>query len=159
MGKQIAEFIINGEPHEVILEPHLTLIEVIRDKLGLTGTKHSCSTGLCGACTVIIDGNAVNSCLILAVTVKNKNILTVEGLADDNALHPLQEAFIHHGAVQCGFCTPGMLMSAKSLLDKKPSPTEDDVRIALSGNLCRCTGYVKIVDAVLDVADKMRQGD
>ena len=155
--KHIAEFIINGESHEVILEPHLTLVEVIRDKLGLTGTKHSCSTGLCGACTVIIDGNPVNSCLILAVTVKNKNILTVEGLAEGNTLHPVQEAFIHHGAVQCGFCTPGMLMSAKALLDKKPDPEEEDVKIALSGNLCRCTGYVKVIDAVMDVADQMKQ--
>ena len=158
MQKEIATFVVNGKPHEVIIEPNTTLIEVLRDKLGLTGTKHSCSTGICGACTVLIEGKPVCSCLILAVTARNKEIVTVEGLADGNRLHPLQESFIGQGAIQCGFCTPGMLLSAKALLDKNPDPTREEVQLALSGNLCRCTGYIKIVDAVLAGARKMREG-
>jgi len=158
MDKQIAEFIINGEHHDVVITPGLTLVAVIRDKLGFTGTKHSCSTGICGACTVLLNGKPVNSCIVLAVTARNKEIMTVEGLAARTELHPIQKSFIDHGAVQCGYCTPGMLMSAKSLLDKNPNPTKEEVTVALSGNLCRCTGYVKIVDAVLAVAEAAKKG-
>jgi len=131
---------------------------VLRDQLGLTGTKYACGTGDCGACTVLVDGKPVFSCLTLAVTAKGKNILTVEGLAEGTTLHPIQQAFIDHGAVQCGFCTPGMILSAKALLDENLNPARDEIKTALAGNLCRCTGYVKIVDAVLAAAETMREG-
>ncbi len=143
---------VNGETHEVAVEPRKTLLDVIRDDLGLTGTKKGCDQGGCGTCTVIFDGKAVNSCLVLAVEAEGKDVLTIEGLAKGAKLHPIQEAFINHGAIQCGFCTPGMIMSAKVLLDKNPNPTEKEVRDAIGGNLCRCTGYVKIVEAILAVA-------
>lgn len=157
--KELIELTINGEPSEVYVQPWKTLLQVLRDELGLTGTKEGCGTGHCGGCTVLVDGKAVKSCLILAPEIKGKNILTIEGLANTGKLHPLQQAFIDHFAVQCGFCTPGMIMTAKALLDENPNPTRQEVREALAGNLCRCTGYVKIIDAVLVAAEKMRKGE
>ena len=158
MRKEIANFVVNGKPYEVIIEPHMLLIDVLRDKLGLTGTKYACGTGDCGACTVLVEGKPVLSCLTLAVTARDKNILTIEGLAEGTTLHPIQQAFIDNGAVQCGYCTPGMILTAKALLDSNPDPTREEVGTALAGNLCRCTGYVKIVDAVLAAAETMREG-
>ncbi len=155
MKKEIAEFIINGSACEVIIEPQMTLLDVLRDELGLTGTKYACGTGDCGACTVLIEGKPVLACLTLAARVKGKSILTIEGLADGATLHPIQKAFIEYGAIQCGFCTPGMLLSAAALLEKRPNPAREEVMLALSGNLCRCTGYVKIIDAVLAAAEWM----
>ena len=156
--KQIANFIVNGKSYEIAIEPHMLLVEVLRDELGLTGTKHSCGIGHCGACTVLIDGVPTLSCLTPAITVKGKNITTIEGLAEGTTLHPIQKAFIDYGAIQCGYCTPGMIMSTKALLDRNPNPTREEVKQALSGNLCRCTGYVKIVDAVLAAAETMKKG-
>lgn len=156
--RQITSFIVNGKSHELAIDPHILLVEVLRDELGLTGTKHSCGIGHCGACTVLIDGTPTLSCLALALTVRGKNIVTIEGLAKGTTLHPIQQAFIDYGAIQCGYCTPGMILSAKALLDKNPSPTRGEVKQALSGNLCRCTGYVKIVDAVLAAAEAMKKG-
>lgn len=147
---------VNGEMYEVSVKPNETLLDVIRYKLELTGTKKGCDTGQCGSCTVLLDGKPVNSCLILALEAHGKEILTIEGLAKNGQLHPLQEAFIQEGAVQCGYCTPGMLLSAKALLDENPTPTEEEVKEAIAGNLCRCTGYVKIVTAILAGAEKMR---
>lgn len=158
MDKQTARFVVNGKPFETVVEPHITLVEVLRDKLGLTGTKCSCGAAECGACTVLIDGKPILSCCTLAITARDKTILTIEGLAEGNTLHPIQQAFIDHGAVQCGFCTSGMIMTAKALLDENPNPTREEVKEALAGNLCRCTGYVKIVDAVLAAAEAMSQG-
>ena len=136
----------------------MLLIDVLRDEMGLTGTKYACGAGDCGSCTVLIDGKPSFSCLTLAVTAKGKNILTIEGMADGIELHPIQQAFVEKGAVQCGFCTPGMVLSTKALLDENSEPTRDDVKTALAGNLCRCTGYVKIVDAVEVAAGIMREG-
>jgi carbon-monoxide dehydrogenase small subunit len=150
--KQVIELNVNGEVLEVVVEPRTTLLHVLREDLGLTGTKESCSAGDCGACTVLMDGKPVASCLTLAIEAPGKKILTIEGLEQQGGLHPIQQAFIDHYAVQCGFCTPGMILSAKALLDKNPHPTEEEVREAISGNLCRCTGYVKIVEAILAVA-------
>jgi carbon-monoxide dehydrogenase small subunit len=158
MAEQKAKFMVNGRSYEVRIEPHMTLVEVLRDKLDITGTKISCGAGECGACTVLIDGKPMLSCLTLAMTAREKNILTIEGLAKGNNLHPIQKAFIEHGAIQCGFCTPGMILATKALLDENPNPTREEVKKALAGNLCRCTGYVKIVDAVLAAAEKMRKG-
>jgi len=143
---------VNGVIYEVYVEPWKSLLEVLREEIGLTGAKAGCEEGKCGACTVLINGKAVNSCLILAPQAQGMEITTIEGLETADGLHPLQQAFVDHFAAQCGFCTPGMILSAKALLDKNPNPTEEEVRIALSGNLCRCTGYVKIVEAVLSVA-------
>jgi aerobic-type carbon monoxide dehydrogenase small subunit (CoxS/CutS family) len=158
MAKEIATFTVNGQKRDVILEPHMLLVDILRDQLGLTGTKYACGAGDCGACTVLIDGKPCFSCLTLAITAKGQTIVTIEGIADGNQLDPLQQAFVEQGAVQCGFCTPGMILSAKALLDENPDPTRDDIRIALAGNLCRCTGYVKIVDAVEAAAAAMRDG-
>jgi len=152
--KQIMVLNVNDEFYEVAVEPHRTLLEVLRDTLGLTGTKKGCDEGECGACTVLIDGEAVLSCLLLAVEAQGKRITTIEGLAKDGQLHPLQQAFIDHGAIQCGFCTPGVILSAKALLDRNPKPTEAEVRAAIAGNLCRCTGYVKSVEAILAASEK-----
>jgi carbon-monoxide dehydrogenase small subunit len=151
--KKLIQLKINGETAEVVVEPKTTLLHVLREDLGLTGTKEGCGIGDCGACTVLLDGKPVASCLTLAVEVRDREVLTIEGLSKDGELHPLQRAFIDHFAVQCGFCTPGMILSAKALLDKNPHPVEEEVRQALSGNLCRCTGYVKIVEAVLAAAE------
>ena len=151
------QFTINGEQVEIDVEPRETLLQVIRDKLNLMGTKEACGMGECGACTVLMDGKPVYSCLILAMEAEGKDILTVEGLAEGEKLHPLQEAFRDYGAVQCGFCTPGMLLTAKALLDENSQPTEKEVRTAIAGNICRCTGYVKIVEAVLAAAERIRR--
>ncbi|RLC71373.1 MAG: (2Fe-2S)-binding protein [Chloroflexi bacterium] len=148
---------VNGEDYELYIEPHRLLLEVLREDLQLTGTKFGCSSGMCGACTVLLNGKAVKSCLVLALQAQGKEILTVEGLAKNGELDPLQKAFIDHGAIQCGYCTPGMLMTAKALLLENPSPSEDQVREALVGNLCRCTGYSKIVEAVLAAAEAIKQ--
>lgn len=155
--KQMIELKVNGELYALMVEPNRTLLEVLREDLGLTGAKKSCDKGTCGSCTVFLDGKPVPSCLVLAIEARGKDILTIEGLAVNGKLHPLQEAFIKHYAFQCGFCTPGMILAAKALLDENPEPTEEDVRKAISGNLCRCTGYVKIVDAVLAAAETMRK--
>jgi carbon-monoxide dehydrogenase small subunit len=146
--------IVNGDPVRIAVPARRTLLELLRYDLGLTGSKQGCDAGDCGTCTVLVDGQPVLACLMLAVAVDGHRIETVESLARGTALHPLQAAFVRHGAAQCGFCTPGMLMTAKALLDEIPRPDPDQVRAALSGNLCRCTGYTKIVDAVLDAGDE-----
>jgi len=151
--KQLLRFRVNGEDYEVFIEPWKSLADVLRDELNLTGVKIGCNEGQCGSCTVLIDGKPVKSCLVLAPMVNGKEILTIEGLAKDGRLHPLQKAFIKHFAVQCGFCTPGFILAAKGLLDENPDPTEEEVRKWLAGNLCRCTGYVKIIEAVLAAAE------
>ena len=147
---------VNGQPYEVAVEPWMTLAQLLRDELGLTGVKVSCNSGSCGSCTVLMDGMAVRSCLVLAPQAKGKEILTIEGLATAEGLHPLQETFIEHFAVQCGFCTGGMILTAKSILDENPEATEEDIKSAMSGNLCRCTGYVKIIEAIIAGKEKMR---
>ena len=152
--KRILQLHVNGETYEVLTEIHKTLLEVLREDLGLTGTKRGCDLGACGACTVLIDGKPHLSCLTLAADVQGKEVLTIEGLSQDGDLHPLQEAFVKKGAIQCGFCTPGMILTAKAFLDEQPHPSEEEVKRAISGNLCRCTGYVKIVEAILSVAEK-----
>ncbi len=149
---------INGERHEVLTEPHRTLLDVLRTDLGLTGTKENCLEAECGVCTVLLDGRAVNSCIVLAAQCQGREVLTIEGLGRDGRLHPLQRAFIDYGAVQCGYCIPGMILSAKAYLDEHPEPTEAEVREALAGNLCRCTGYQKITEAVLAAARELVQG-
>jgi aerobic carbon-monoxide dehydrogenase small subunit len=148
-------FQVNQIPHQLWVGPSATLLEVLRQDLGLKGTKRGCDQGHCGACTVIMDGKAVNACTVLAVQADGKKITTIEGLSTGDRLHPLQEAFMEEGAVQCGFCTPGMILSAKALLDETKQPSEEEIREALSGNLCRCTGYVKIVKAVRKAAQTM----
>jgi len=147
--KRLIELNVNGESHEVAVEPNRTLLKVLREELGLTGTKQGCDDGACGCCTVLMDGRPVLSCLVLAIDAQGKEILSVEGMAQDNQLHPLQDAFIQHGAIQCGFCTPGMLLSAKALLEDNPEPTKEEVKRGMAGNLCRCTGYIKITEAIL----------
>ncbi len=156
--KQLVSLQVNGERHELYVPVHKTLLEVLREELGLTGTKHGCELGECGACTVLVDGEPILSCLTLPVEVQGRDITTVEGLASQGVPHPLQVAFAELNAAQCGYCTPGMLMSAKALLDRTPDPSPDEVREALAGNLCRCTGYVKIVEAVR-LAARRQQGD
>ncbi|MDT8377304.1 MAG: (2Fe-2S)-binding protein [Desulfotignum sp.] len=146
--KKLIQMTINDQIYEVAVEPNKTLADLIRYDLGLTGTKKGCDTGDCGACTVILNGDPVNSCLVLAVQADNAVIETIEGLSTDDGLHPLQQAFVEKGAIQCGFCTPGMILSAKNLLDKNPAPTEEEIREGISGNLCRCTGYQKIFEAI-----------
>ena len=146
------KFVLNGKPIELEVEPELLFVDLLRERLGLTGTKVGCGEGDCGACTVLVDGKNVNSCLMLAVKADGHDIVTVEGLGDYDKLHPLQEAFIAEGAVQCGFCTPGMLLSAKSLLDVNPHPKREEISRHISGNHCRCTGYTKIVNAIEKVA-------
>ena len=152
--KKTIQLSINHRTYTVEVEPHWTLLDMLRNELGILGTKRGCDKGDCGTCTVLVNGRPVNACLYLAVRANRKKILTVEGLETDEGLHPLQKAFLKKGAVQCGFCTPGMLMAAVSLLDANPTPTEEEVRWAISGNLCRCTGYQHIVDAVLSAAEK-----
>ena len=153
--KIIVQTRINGEETEFLCEPRQSLLEVLREDLGLTGTKEGCSNGNCGACSVQIDGVLVDSCLVLAVETEGKNITTIEGVAGPQQLHPLQQKFLEHAALQCGICTPGFIIAAKALLEKNPKPTEHQVRYWLAGNLCRCTGYDKIVRAVLDAAGTM----
>jgi carbon-monoxide dehydrogenase small subunit len=150
--KQLLKLKVNEEDYEVFVEPWKSLADVLRDELNLTGVKIGCNEGQCGSCTVLMAGKPVKSCLVLAPKAQGKEIVTVEGLAKAGKLHPLQESFIRHFAVQCGFCTPGFILTAKGLLDENPCPTEEEVRKGLAGNLCRCTGYVKIIDAVLAAA-------
>ncbi len=149
---------VNGKSYNLSVEAHRTLVEVLRETLGFTGTKKSCNEGECGACTVLMDGKPVASCLVLAVAAQGKEITTIEGLNEGEKLHPVQEAFVKHAAIQCGFCTPGMVLAAKALLDENPEPTAKEVRRAISGNLCRCTGYQQIVDAVMAAAAAMKTG-
>ena len=157
--KRVIHLRINGVEEEVYIEPWWSLGYVLREELSLTGTKIGCGTGNCGSCTVLVDGKALKSCLYLAMKARKKEIITIEGLRGENGgLHPLQEAFIDHFAVQCGYCTPGMIMGAKAMLDENLSPTEDQVRKQLSGHLCRCTGYAKIVKAILAASEKLRRG-
>ncbi len=146
--KQEMTFNVNGERHIVHVDIRRTLLEVLRETLGLTGTKEMCNKGDCGGCTVIMDGRPVLSCLTLAIEAQGKKIITIEGLANGYELHPIQQAFVEHGAIQCGYCTPGFIMSAKALLDKNPHPTEDEIKEGIANNLCRCTGYVQIVEAI-----------
>ena len=155
--KQMITLLVNGESHEVIIEPRTTLLEVLREQLGLTGAKESCNTGDCGACTVLMEGHAVLACLVLAVRAQGKEIETIEGISDGGELHPLQRAFIAKGAVQCGYCTPGMILSAKAFLEKVPKPSLFMVQKALEGNLCRCTGYNEIIEAVLEAGDALEK--
>ena len=153
MTKMLVTFQVNGDKREVYVQPGDTLLDVIREELSLTGSKKGCGTGECGACTVIMNGKAVPSCLVLVASVEGANIVTIEGLSKNGRLHPLQKAFIDHIATQCGFCTPGFILSAKAYLDENPYPTREEVEEALLGNLCRCTGYKKIVDAVMSVVE------
>jgi carbon-monoxide dehydrogenase small subunit len=154
--KQLIKLKVNGEVYEVAAEPWRTLLEVIRETVGLTGTKKGCDEGDCGACTVLLDGKAVNSCLVLAIEAQGKDITTIEGLAEGDKLHPIQSAFVKNGGLQCGFCTPGMILNAKAFLDKNPTPTEEEIKFAIGGNLCRCTGYVKIVKSIQAAAEEMK---
>ena len=155
-GKATIRFEVNGEPAEVAFAPHKTLLEVLREDLGLTGTKHGCELGECGTCTVLLDGQPVLSCLVLGQACEKRSVKTVEGMAQGPELHPLQRAFADLGAAQCGYCTPGILLAAKALLDAEPKPTRDQIKDALAGNLCRCTGYLKIYEAVELAAAWMR---
>jgi len=155
--KQLMKFNVNGVNYEEEIDHRRTLLELLRENLGLLGTHKGCDEGQCGACTVLVDGKAVNSCLVLAASVQGKQITTIEGLAEGEKLHPVQEAFVESGAIQCGFCSPGMIMVTKAFLDKHPTPTEEDVKRAISGNLCRCTGYFQIIEAVMKASEKMRK--
>lgn len=150
-------FTVNGIRHEIDVEPHEILLDVVRNRLGLTGTKKSCDVQVCGTCTVLLDGRPVSSCTLLAIEARDREILTIEGLAQDGKLHPLQQAFIEYGGLQCGFCTPGMILTAKTLLEENANPTEEDIIQFMQGNLCRCTGYKKIVESIMGAAKKMRQ--
>ena len=153
MAKQVFSLRINDREYELFTEPNLTLLEVVRDELRLTGAKEGCGTGDCGACTMIVDGRAVTSCLMLAPDAAGRSVRTIEGLAADGTLHPLQQAFIDHGSVQCGFCIPGMIMAGVALLERNPQPTREEIRRGVAGNLCRCTGYRKIIEAIESVAN------
>ncbi len=155
MSKQTIHIKINGQPQEVAVEPPWTLLETVREQLALTGSKEGCGTGDCGACSMIVDGKLITSCLMLAPEADGSEVLTIEGLARDGDLHPVQQSFIEAGGVQCGFCTPGMIMATKALLDRNSRPTLEDVRLGLAGNLCRCTGYAKIYEAVLAAAERI----
>jgi carbon-monoxide dehydrogenase small subunit len=150
------KFILNGKRYKLRVKPWQTLLELIREDLNLTGTKEGCGQGECGSCTVIMNGKTVNSCLVPAVEADGQEILTIEGLSDNDRLHPIQEAFVSHSGMQCGFCTPGMIMSAKALLDGNPDPTEAEIRESISGNFCRCTGYTKIIESISAAADLMK---
>ncbi len=147
---------INGETEQVVVPSNITLMQMLRDKLALTGTKNGCNAGECGACTVLLNGEPVNSCMVLAVECDGMQVITVEGLVKDGVLDPVQQTIMEHGGVQCGFCTPGILISARALIDRNANPSDDDIREALVGNLCRCTGYLRIVDAVQDAASRQR---
>lgn len=154
--KRLITLTVNGTQHEVAIEPQQSLLQVLREELHLTGTKEGCSEGECGACTVLFNGKIVDSCLIFGVEAEACNIVTIEGLAADDTLHPVQQAFVDCGGAQCGFCTPGMILAATALLESNPNPTDEDIRWGISGNLCRCTGYVKIVDAIKAAAAALR---
>ncbi|NOV27885.1 (2Fe-2S)-binding protein [Cupriavidus necator] len=156
MNQVSIELTVNGEEHQVEVPARRLLADLLRDDLNLTGTKRGCETGICGACSVLVDGEVVKSCLMLAVQARGRHVMTVEGLAADGQLHPLQQCFMDHGGLQCGYCTPGFLMASCALLANNPNPTEEEVRHGLNGNLCRCTGYVGIVESVLSAAEKMR---
>ena len=154
--KQAIALTVNGDMYEVLISPNQTLLEVLRDKLGLMGTKRGCDLGACGACTVLLDGEAYLSCLMLALDAVGKEIITIEGLSEGGELHPLQQSFVELGGLQCGFCTPGMIMTAKAVLDEEPEPTEESVKKKMAGNLCRCTGYrKKVIEAVNDASGRM----
>lgn len=155
--RQTVEVTVNGAKERLEVPSNVTLLQMLREKMALTGTKNGCEAGECGACTVLVDGNPVNSCMMLALEADGRHVMTVEGLAPGGEPSPLQEAFVEHNAVQCGFCTPGMLMSAHALLDRNPDPTETEIREALVGNLCRCTGYVRIVEAIKAAAERSRR--
>ena len=157
--KQLIELLVNGEAHELAVEPQATLLDVLRDDLGMTGTKEACGTGECGSCTVLMDGKPILSCLALAVDCQGQDIITIEGLAQGEDLSPVQQAFQDCGAIQCGFCTPGMVLSTTALLHNNPHPTEVEIQKALEGNLCRCTGYNKIIEAVNMAAERMASGE
>jgi len=159
MKKQLLSLTVNGEMVDVAVAPNSTLLEVLRDHLGLYGVKEGCSEGVCGACTVLMDGQPIRACLTLALEAEGASITTIEGVAQDGELHPVQDAFIDKGAVQCGFCTPGMILSAKALLDRNSQPTDDEIKTALAGNFCRCTGYTKIVEAVRAASGRMRAAE
>jgi len=156
MKKTAMTLTVNNEPHDLVVHPNRTLLEVLREDLHLTGAKEGCGEGVCGSCTVLVDGTAVRSCLTLAVAVQGKEITTIEGLSVGERLHPVQEAFVNHHAIQCGFCSPGMILTSYALLKENPNPTEEEIRRALSGNVCRCTGYAKIVEAVKSLAGEGR---
>jgi carbon-monoxide dehydrogenase small subunit len=156
--KQVIELSINGINYDVIVSAEDLLIDVLREKVGLTGTKKGCGQGDCGTCTVIIDGRRTLACLTLAIACQGKSILTIEGVEQNGELHPIQKAFIEKGAIQCGYCTPGMVLSAKALLDENPNPTKEEIQRGISGNLCRCTGYEKIVEAVQEAAETLKAG-
>jgi aerobic carbon-monoxide dehydrogenase small subunit len=156
--KQFITLRVNGQEREVAVSPNRTLLEVLREDLGLTGTKEGCDDGVCGTCTVLLDGKPARSCLLLAIQVQGKDILTIEGLAQGETLHPIQQAFIDGGAIQCGFCTPGMLLTAKALLEETAQPSDYEIKKAISGNFCRCTGYNMIVQAICSAAVRMKGG-
>jgi carbon-monoxide dehydrogenase small subunit len=155
--KRVLTCTVNGTDHTVLADTRDTLLELLRDRIGLTGTKEGCGNGNCGTCTVLMDGATVNACLILALEAPGREIVTIEGLSEGGQMHPIQEALVEHGGTQCGFCTPGIVLSAKALLDANPQPTEADIRHAIAGNLCRCTGYGKIVEAIAAAAITMRE--
>lgn len=155
--KRVLSFTVNGDPVEIVCKDNMTLLDLLRDKMGLTGTKKGCEQGECGACTVLLDGLPVNSCCTLAVECEGREVVTIEGIAQGDKLHPIQKQFIEKWAMQCGYCTPGMIMSAKALLDHNPHPTELEIREAIEGNLCRCTGYAKIVEAIQAAAAEMNR--
>ena len=155
--KKLLELTVNGEHYEVLVEPKTLLVDVLRDQLGLKGAKRGCDSGSCGACTVLLNGKPVHSCSILALQANGGEILTIEGLSDGPNLHPIQEAFVDHWALQCGFCTPGQIIAAKALLDENPNPTEEEVKTAMNGHICRCTGYNMITEAILDAAKRLQE--
>jgi len=150
--KKVLALKVNGDTHEVLVSPNMTLLEVLRDKLGLMGTKRGCDLGACGACTVLVDGEAYLSCIMLAMDAAGKEVTTIEALSGNGQLHPIQKSFVDVGGLQCGFCTPGIVMTAKAILDEEPKPTEESIKKKMAGNLCRCTGYKKVVEAVMDAA-------
>lgn len=150
--KQQLQLMVNGEPRQALVEPHYSLLDALRDALHMTGTKKGCDEGDCGACTVILDGRPVTSCMVLALSAHGAEVTTIEGLANRDGLHPVQQAFVDHGGLQCGFCTPGLIMSGAALLKENPTPSEEEVKFAIGGNLCRCTGYTKVVEAILAAA-------
>jgi len=152
MKKQL-KLTVNGEPRQIFVQPYYSLLDTLRDELGLTGTKKGCDEGDCGACTVILNGKAVTSCMVLALGLQDAEVTTIEGLATQDALHPVQQAFVDHGGLQCGFCTPGLVMSSVAFLEENPNPTEEEAKFAVGGNLCRCTGYSKVIEAIMAAVD------